>query len=212
MNSPSHTPMMRQYLRIKAEHTDALLFYRMGDFYELFHDDAEEASRLLDITLTARGQSAGQPIPMCGVPFPQRRRLPRQARTHGTDGRDLRADRRSRGQQGTGGTPGHAHRDARHAHRGGAARSGPRERAGGDRGERHRLGPRLAEPLLRRVPHPRLSRSRRTGRRTGAHRRGRGPGGGECGDRATAPGEATPTARVRPRPRRALSLRAFRRS
>ena len=73
MNTPSHTPsqtpMMRQYLRIKAEHTDALLFYRMGDFYELFHDDAEEASRLLDITLTARGQSAGQPIPMCGVPF-----------------------------------------------------------------------------------------------------------------------------------------------
>ena len=69
MNSPSHTPMMRQYLRIKAEHSDALLFYRMGDFYELFHDDAEEASRLLDITLTARGQSNGQPIPMCGVPY-----------------------------------------------------------------------------------------------------------------------------------------------
>ncbi len=68
-HTPSHTPMMRQYLRIKTEHTDALLFYRMGDFYELFHDDAEEASRLLDITLTARGQSAGQPIPMCGVPF-----------------------------------------------------------------------------------------------------------------------------------------------
>ena len=67
--TPSHTPMMRQYLRIKAEHADALLFYRMGDFYELFHDDAEEASRLLDITLTARGQAAGQPIPMCGVPF-----------------------------------------------------------------------------------------------------------------------------------------------
>ena len=67
--TPSHTPMMRQYLRIKAEHADALLFYRMGDFYELFHDDAEEASQLLDITLTARGQSAGQPIPMCGVPF-----------------------------------------------------------------------------------------------------------------------------------------------
>ena len=67
--TPSHTPMMRQYLRIKAEHADALLFYRMGDFYELFHEDAEEASQLLDITLTARGQSAGRPIPMCGVPF-----------------------------------------------------------------------------------------------------------------------------------------------
>ena len=60
---------MQQYLRIKAEHPDALLFYRMGDFYELFFNDAEEASRLLDITLTARGRSAGRPIPMCGVPF-----------------------------------------------------------------------------------------------------------------------------------------------
>jgi DNA mismatch repair protein MutS len=65
----SHTPMMQQYLRIKAEHPDALLFYRMGDFYELFYDDARRAARLLDITLTARGASAGQPIPMCGVPY-----------------------------------------------------------------------------------------------------------------------------------------------
>ena len=65
----SHTPMMQQYLRIKAEHQDALLFYRMGDFYELFYADAEEAARRLEITLTARGRSAGQPIPMCGVPF-----------------------------------------------------------------------------------------------------------------------------------------------
>ncbi len=69
MNTAPNTPMMRQYLRIKAEHADALLFYRMGDFYELFHGDAEEASRLLDITLTSRGQSSGRPIPMCGVPF-----------------------------------------------------------------------------------------------------------------------------------------------
>ena len=61
--------MMQQYLRIKAEHPDMLVFYRMGDFYELFYDDAEKAARLLDITLTARGQSAGQPIPMAGVPF-----------------------------------------------------------------------------------------------------------------------------------------------
>ncbi|MCZ6887014.1 MAG: DNA mismatch repair protein MutS [Gammaproteobacteria bacterium] len=66
---PQHTPMMQQYLRIKSEHQDLLLFYRMGDFYELFFDDAVEASELLDITLTARGQSAGTPIPMCGVPF-----------------------------------------------------------------------------------------------------------------------------------------------
>src|SRR5579864_6298136 len=61
--------MMQQYLRIKAQHPDILLFYRMGDFYELFYDDARRAASLLDITLTARGQSAGQPIPMAGVPF-----------------------------------------------------------------------------------------------------------------------------------------------
>ncbi|MCK4586142.1 MAG: DNA mismatch repair protein MutS [Gammaproteobacteria bacterium] len=65
----SHTPMMQQYLRIKAEHPDILLFYRMGDFYELFFDDARKASRLLDITLTARGKSGGNPIPMCGIPY-----------------------------------------------------------------------------------------------------------------------------------------------
>jgi len=64
----AHTPMMQQYLRAKAEHPDKLVFYRMGDFYELFYADAEHASRLLDITLTTRGQSAGAPIPMAGVP------------------------------------------------------------------------------------------------------------------------------------------------
>ena len=64
-----HTPMMRQYMALKASHPNTLLFYRMGDFYELFHDDAEKAARLLDITLTTRGQSAGVPIRMCGVPF-----------------------------------------------------------------------------------------------------------------------------------------------
>jgi DNA mismatch repair protein MutS len=64
-----HTPMMQQYLRIKSEHPDTLLFYRMGDFYELFFEDARRAAALLDITLTARGQSAGQPIPMAGVPY-----------------------------------------------------------------------------------------------------------------------------------------------
>ena len=66
--APKHTPMMQQYLGIKAEHPDTLLFYRMGDFYELFYDDARKAAKLLDITLTARGQSGGNPIPMCGVP------------------------------------------------------------------------------------------------------------------------------------------------
>ncbi len=64
-----HTPMMRQYLALKASHPNTLLFYRMGDFYELFYEDAEKAARLLDITLTTRGQSAGVPIKMAGVPF-----------------------------------------------------------------------------------------------------------------------------------------------
>ncbi len=64
----AHTPMMAQYLRIKAEFPDTLVFYRMGDFYELFFDDARKANRLLDITLTARGQSAGEPVVMAGVP------------------------------------------------------------------------------------------------------------------------------------------------
>jgi DNA mismatch repair protein MutS len=65
----AHTPMMQQYLRVKAEHPDKLVFYRMGDFYELFFGDAQRAAPLLDITLTARGQSAGIPIPMAGVPY-----------------------------------------------------------------------------------------------------------------------------------------------
>ncbi|MHB1272531.1 MAG: DNA mismatch repair protein MutS [Rhodanobacter sp.] len=64
-----HTPFMRQYLAAKAEHPEVLLFFRMGDFYELFYDDARKAARLLDITLTQRGQSAGAPIPMAGVPY-----------------------------------------------------------------------------------------------------------------------------------------------
>ncbi|WP_233961437.1 DNA mismatch repair protein MutS [Pectobacterium versatile] len=67
-NLDSHTPMMQQYFRLKAEHPEILLFYRMGDFYELFYDDAKRASQLLDISLTKRGASAGEPIPMAGVP------------------------------------------------------------------------------------------------------------------------------------------------
>ena len=65
----SHTPMMQQYWRLKNQHPDQLMFYRMGDFYEIFYEDAKKAAKLLDITLTARGQSAGQSIPMCGIPF-----------------------------------------------------------------------------------------------------------------------------------------------
>src|ERR1700723_3967756 len=64
----NHTPMMQQYLRIKAQHPDVLLFYRMGDFCEMFYDDARRAAQLLDIALTPRGASAGAPIPMAGVP------------------------------------------------------------------------------------------------------------------------------------------------
>ncbi|APC97369.1 DNA mismatch repair protein MutS [Francisella frigiditurris] len=68
-NIESHTPMIQQYLKIKSQHPDILLFYRMGDFYELFFDDAKKAANLLDITLTARGKSNDEPIPMAGVPY-----------------------------------------------------------------------------------------------------------------------------------------------
>src|SRR5580698_7000611 len=68
MDLAAHTPMMQQYLRIKAQHPHVLLFYRMGDFYEMFYDDARRAAQLLDIALTQRGASAGAPIPMAGVP------------------------------------------------------------------------------------------------------------------------------------------------
>lgn len=65
----AHTPMMQQYWRLKNQHPDQLMFYRMGDFYEIFYEDAKKAAKLLDITLTARGQSAGTAIPMCGIPY-----------------------------------------------------------------------------------------------------------------------------------------------
>ena len=65
----THTPMMRQYLKVKAQHPQDLVFYRMGDFYELFYDDAKQAAEILGITLTARGKSSGKPIPMAGIPF-----------------------------------------------------------------------------------------------------------------------------------------------
>ena len=65
----NHTPMMQQYLRLKSQHPEQIMFYRMGDFYELFYDDAKKAAHLLDITLTSRGQSAGKSVPMAGIPF-----------------------------------------------------------------------------------------------------------------------------------------------
>ena len=68
MNHAAHTPMMQQYLGIKKDYPDTLVFYRMGDFYELFFDDARRGGELLGISVTTRGQSAGKPIPMAGVP------------------------------------------------------------------------------------------------------------------------------------------------
>ena len=68
MDYSAHTPMMRQYLRLKADHPDTLLLYRMGDFYEVFYGDADKAHRLLGITLTRRGVSGGEPVRMAGVP------------------------------------------------------------------------------------------------------------------------------------------------
>jgi DNA mismatch repair protein MutS len=69
IKTPKHTPMMQQFLKIKAQHPHELVFYRMGDFYEIFFDDAKLASEVLDITLTARGKSDGKPIPMAGIPY-----------------------------------------------------------------------------------------------------------------------------------------------
>ena len=68
MTTAQHTPVMQQYLAIKAKFPDTLLFYRMGDFYELFYDDARRTAKLIDIALTRRGNSGGEPIPMAGVP------------------------------------------------------------------------------------------------------------------------------------------------
>ncbi len=109
--------MMQQYLRIKAEHPDTLLFYRMGDFYELFLDDAKRAHRLLDITLTARGASAGEPIADGRRAGARGRRLPGQAGPARRIGGDLRAGRRGRRRQGAGRAQGRPHRHARHADR-----------------------------------------------------------------------------------------------
>ena len=123
MSAEQHTPLMRQFFAAKAEHPDMLLFFRMGDFYELFYDDARKAARLLDITLTQRGSRPAQPIPMAGVPVHAVEgylaRLVRARRI----GRDLRADRRSGAGQGPGRAQGRARRHAGHGHRRSAARA-----------------------------------------------------------------------------------------
>ena len=77
MSQVKATPMIRQYLSIKEQYADAILFYRMGDFYEMFFEDAEVASRILDITLTSRNKNDQTPIPMCGVPIVNSKSTPR---------------------------------------------------------------------------------------------------------------------------------------
>ena len=69
MSNPKTTPMLQQYLAIKENYQDAILFYRMGDFYEMFFEDAHTASRVLEITLTSRNKNDAYPVPMCGVPY-----------------------------------------------------------------------------------------------------------------------------------------------
>ncbi|GHL81481.1 hypothetical protein ECZU36_27650 [Escherichia coli] len=100
-NFDAHTPMMQQYLKLKAQHPEILLFYRMGDFYELFYDDAKRASQLLDISLTKRGASAGEPIPMAGI-LPCGGKLPRQTGESGRVRCHLRTNWRSGDQQRSG--------------------------------------------------------------------------------------------------------------
>ena len=166
--------MMAQYVEIKAANPDCLLFYRMGDFYELFFDDAEIASRALGIVLTKRGKHAGDDIPMCGVPveraddYLQRLIAARPSR------RRLRADRGSgRGEearQQVGRAPRRgAARHAGHHHRGPPARPGPRQpaRRGGASarlGQRLGLRPRRRRHLDRALPRQRDGRGRPRGR------------------------------------------------
>src|SRR4030095_7069781 len=94
MSFEQHTPLMRQYFAAKAEHPDVLLFFRMGDFYELFHDDARKAAKLLDITLNPRRPLARTADPDGRGPRPRLRGLPGAAGGAGRIGGDLRADRR----------------------------------------------------------------------------------------------------------------------
>ena len=143
-------PMMQQYLSAKAEHPDTLLFYRVGDVYELFYEDAERVARLLGVTLTGRGQSAGAPIPMAGVPY------------HAVDGYlakdeawriggDLRADRRSGDEQGFRRAESPLRGDARHDHRCQPARRQARQPVGRGKREQIPRRARLAESRIRTI-------------------------------------------------------------
>ncbi len=164
-----HTPLMRQYFAAKAEYPDTLVFFRMGDFYELFYDDARKAARLLDITLTQRGQSAGAPIPMAGVPYHA---------VEGYLGKLIRLGESvaiceqigdPAAAQGPRRAQGGARRHAGHRHRRIAARAASRQSAARDRGgsfgdgcdalwsglDRSRVGP---LPASAKSPAPKRSR------------------------------------------------------
>ena len=147
MNSPNfnskHTPMMQQYLRIKAEHPDMLLFYRMGDFYELFHDDAVRAARLLDITLTQRGGPTGQPIKMAGVPYHAAEQYLARLVKMGESVAICEQIGDPADEQGAGGAQGGAHRHARHRDRFRAAGRKARQPAAGAARASGQAGPGL---------------------------------------------------------------------
>ena len=137
------TPMMAQFIEIKAANPDCLLFYRMGDFYELFFEDAVEASRALGITLTKRGKHLGEDIPMCGVPIHAADDYLQKLISLGHRVAVCEQTRRSRrGQEARGEVGGQARRRApghpRDDHRGGAARAGPCQLS--DDADAHRRG------------------------------------------------------------------------
>ena len=162
------TPVMEQYLEIKAANPDGLLFYRMGDFYELFFEDAEIAAKALGIVLTKRGKHLGRDIPMCGVPVHPRRRIPPPPDRARPSRRGLRADggprRRAQAWRQERGAarrraPGHArHADRGHAARRAAQQLPARDRAGAHIVEQRRqpLCAGLDRYLDRRVPHCRM--------------------------------------------------------
>ena len=132
------TPMMEQYIEIRAANPDCLLFYRMGDFYELFFDDAVTASRALGITLTKRGKHLGAEIPMCGVPVHAaddylQKLIALGYRVAVCEQTEDPAEARGAGREIGGAAGGDAARHARHDHRGAPARIRPPQLPGGAR-------------------------------------------------------------------------------
>ena len=176
------TPMMEQYIEIKAANPDCLLFYRMGDFYELFFDDAEIASRALGIVLTKRGKHLGDDIPMCGVPIERadeylHRLIALGHRVAVCEQLEDPAEARKRGAQERGAPRRGAAGDAGHADRGFAARRHAQQLSAGAGAqprlvERGSLRAGLDRHFDRRIPRRRM-RPRRARRRDRAHRAGR---------------------------------------